>query len=286
MALAILAERGTVWLWNARIERARRLEDAATEDVNHEGPSHNFALAWSPDGRSLASSCGDDVLVWDVETSRITNVIRGTRTRIVSATFSADGEQLALGTADGKVSEWDVHAKDTTMARLRSASKPRLSGIAAQSWFSLDGRHVGQIAGGGSFVVFAVDSGGARACLTTSHSAVFSATFSTSADLLALTGSRGYVELWHWPTGRLLNGPGGLSGTFTALAFSPNGDQLAVATGPDGAIKLWNVPGEREIDGISARIGIVRALAFSPDGSTLAVGGNNGAITLWTLPLR
>jgi WD40 repeat protein len=259
------------------------LEDAATEDVNHEGPSHDVALAWSPDGRSLASSCGDDVLVWDVETSRITNVLRGTRTRIVSAAFSADGERLALGTADGKVSEWDVHAKDTTMARLRSASKARLSRNATQSWFSPDGRHVGQTGSDGGFVIFAVDSGGARACLPTSHSAVVSATFSTSADLLALTGSRGYVELWHWPSGRLLMGPGGLSGTFTALAFAPNGDQLAVATGPDGAIKLWNVRGGREIDGISACIGIVRVLAFSPDGSTLAVGNNNGTITLWSL---
>jgi WD40 repeat protein len=81
-------------------------------------------------------------------------------------------------------------------------------------------------------------------------------------------------------------GTGGLSGTFTALAFSPDGDQLVVATGPEGVVKLWNVRGGREIDGVSACIGIVRVLVFSPDGGTLAVGGNNGTITLWSLAHR
>lgn len=67
----------------------------------------------------------------------------------------------------------------------------------------------------------------------------------------------------------------------TALAYSPDGTQIAAAGGfPASGALVWDVTTGRQ----SAEIphpGIVTALAFAPDGSYLAVGGENGFVTLW-----
>lgn len=67
----------------------------------------------------------------------------------------------------------------------------------------------------------------------------------------------------------------------TALAYSPDGTQIAAAGGfPATGALIWDVATGTQTAEI-AHPGVVTALAYSPDGTTLAAGGEDGLVTLW-----
>jgi WD40 repeat protein len=80
-----------------------------------------------------------------------------------------------------------------------------------------------------------------------------------------------------------LSGPGG---TVHSVAFSPDGQTMAVGSA-DGKVWLWNVgdPAHPVPIGqpLSPPGGAVEAVAFSPDGRTLAAGDDNATIWLWNV---
>jgi len=83
-----------------------------------------FALAFSPDGQSLASGGGDQLIhVWDTSrlpqselTGRVT--LRGHRSEVWSLAFSSDGALLASGSKDDTIKLWRVASPNEPFTRL------------------------------------------------------------------------------------------------------------------------------------------------------------------------
>src|SRR5262249_12382871 len=80
-----------------------------------------FAMAFFPNGRSLATGGGDRVIrLWDVATGQETSTLSGHRLKILSLAIAADGTLLASGDGDigappGEVKLWDVAARRELM---------------------------------------------------------------------------------------------------------------------------------------------------------------------------
>jgi WD40 repeat protein len=67
------------------------------------------SVAWSPDGRRLASASLDRaVKVWDAELGLELLTLRGFPSEVRAVAWSPDGRRLAAGGRDGTVRVWDA----------------------------------------------------------------------------------------------------------------------------------------------------------------------------------
>jgi WD40 repeat protein len=234
------------------------------------------SVAFSPDGKTLASGGFGQVLLWNVQTGREQASLKGHTGKVFSITFSPDGKILASGAQDKTIKLWDL-ATNTEQATLQGHTQEALC-VA----FSPDGKTLAS----GSFQelkLWDVQTGKERESLQGHTHLVNCVAFSPDGKTLASGGGEfdkpGELKLWDVQTGQeqaSLKGPG--TG-FHGVAFSPDGKTLALACG--NTILLWDVKTKRERATLKGHTGTVYTVAYSPDGKTLASGSDDNRIKLW-----
>src|SRR6059058_3037402 len=67
-----------------------------------------FCLAFSPDGKLLASACKDKTIgLWNAGTGDEVRKLKGHAADVLRVTFAPDGKHLASASADGTIRIWD-----------------------------------------------------------------------------------------------------------------------------------------------------------------------------------
>jgi dipeptidyl aminopeptidase/acylaminoacyl peptidase len=131
--LLACGQNSRVLVWDTRTWKEFR------ELGDHAGAA--FDLAFSPDGKTLATGCHDaKVRLWEVATWEQRRQFEGHRDRVFRVVYSPDGRTVASGSGDGDVLLWDVTGLAAERIRPGRLSAERLEEL----WKELQGNDGGR----------------------------------------------------------------------------------------------------------------------------------------------
>lgn len=283
------ASSDTVWLWDAATRGQLGNPLTVPTAAQNVAPPGVKSVAFSADGRILATA-SDDVRLWDVATHRqIGGPLAGGTGQLAGVAFSPDGRRLASAGADLRL--WDV-ATHHQLGRTLASNTEGFESVA----FSPDDRTLASAGFDGVIRLWNVGTQRQLGTPLTGHTnMVLSLAFSPDGRTLASGGYDGTVRLWDVATHRQVGPPliSNSASPIEAVAFSPDGHTLASA-GDDGDVRLWDVATYHQLGppldaGVASASDVsieggagVSGIAFSPNGRTLISGNNAGAVQLWT----
>jgi RNA polymerase sigma factor (sigma-70 family) len=227
---------GIVRLWDVPTGKLHELD-------GHAGGA--TSLAFSPDGKVLATGGHDGTLIWWDTTTR-------KQLRKIKLVEDVYCYPMGNGSDSG-----GIHALA----------------------FAPNGKSVASANHDGTVRLFEAATGKQVQVLRGHAHSVVGVAFSPDGKVLASGSADQTVRLWDPTTGALLNPRAGHDGGIASAHISPNGKR-AVSAGNDRTMRIWDLTTGKELLTLRDFKSAIHAVALSGDGKIIAVGMEDGNIQL------
>ena len=273
-----------------------RVYDVATGEPVAILPKHRYSVnsvAWSPDGRWIATGSGDSsVRVWSATTGELEERLLGHTGVVNTVDWAADSRRLVSGGSDGTARVWEIDVIDVRgvnevegQEMFLVTAQQTQSAVFAE--FSPNGKQVitGDI-GIGAIEIWDLSLSGDEEVLN------LPTDYLAPTDVAYLPGERvvashrnGAASIWKVPTGTRVAtlGPGGgPPEPVWRVAATADGSRIATVRNFGGVVSAWDADsGDRAFNVDVVPEGEeISSLDWSPDGQHLAVGAFDGSVTV------
>lgn len=239
----------------------------------HAGPVN--AVAFAPDGRTLATGSSDGTVVVQRVADDRSAVSFRLAGRVRAVSFSPDGRTLAAASTGGPVRLWD------TAGRRTAAVLPAATTGARAVAFAPDGSTLAVPAADGTVRLWRTAGDHGPAGSLAGHAGrVDALAWAPDGRTLVSAGADRTVRLWDPAAGGQLAALEGHSDEVLGVAFAPDGRTVATG-GVDRTVRLWDVTGRRATAVLTGHSDDVNGVAFTPDGTTVVSAGGDGTTRLW-----
>jgi WD40 repeat protein len=251
------------------------------------------SVAFSPDGRRLATADGNAIAVWDTQTRQLLFILQGHTELVSHLVFSPDGQRLASTSLDQTLRVWELQ-KGQAIRVLRGQERGHILA------FSPDGnRLVSPGPVGGARVWDCVGRqdqetltlNGFRGPMPLPPGATWVV---VSPDFKSLAGVSGKtVKLWDARTRQeTLTVKGEHTNPVQCVAFSADGKLLASGDGirqarpavvppVPGVVKMWDAKTGQLLRTFEEHPCRILSVALSPDGKRLASASEDRMVKVW-----
>ncbi|KAL6814018.1 WD40-repeat-containing domain protein [Trichoderma camerunense] len=245
--------------------------------------SHSNSIAFSPDGRLLATGLSFGICLWDAETgaAQLNNEHESLRNRGDYLAFSAGG-QLASAAKNGTVDLWDL----STGRSLKTFQVEQGDITAIRFSPNADEGEKLILATSDALLLWKFSDFGKPTCKYTEEvieeeGHVSAVDFSQQGTWIASGAAGGDIKIWDARHGNVLHKTiQGHKECINSVAFSQDEKRLVSGSG-DLTVKIWSVETGANLSSFDCEF-TIRAVAFSPDGSFIAAGFGN-EVKVWEI---
>jgi WD40 repeat protein len=236
------------------------------------------AVAFSPDGKLLATGSYRQVTVWDLTSARPVKTLTNVLGAVNDLRFRPDGRILAVAggqpSAKGDLRLYNV--ADWKLAATLGGHEDVVFCVA----FHPDGKHLASASFDKTVRIWDLASHKPERILTGHSDFVYSVTYSPDGQWLVSASKDRSVKLVDASTGKSRFTFSGMDQDVLALAVSPDGKNV-VSSGFDSALYWWDSQTGQRVRLQSGHGIAVHEMCFSRDGKILASAGADKTVRVW-----
>lgn len=248
------------------------------------------SLAFSPDGATLAAVGGTpatfgEVQIWDVAQQKLRHSVTLTNDTLFGVSFSPDGKNLSFGATDNSIYVFDA----LTGKQVRKVTDH--DGWVFGTVFSQDGSQIVSVSRDRAAKLTDVAQGIFIENINQLKGELDCIARQPRHDNVLVAGEDGVPSLYmmHRPHSLLIGDTSTLirdfekqDGPVVAVAFSPDGQRIAVAGGAD-EIRIYQTDTGARLASYKGFEGGIYAVAFNPVREQLAAAGFDGKVRMYDL---